>query len=288
MLFIINPIAGTKSKKDIPSLIKKSLGETFPYEIVYTKRAGHATELAKRAVQKGVKKIIAVGGDGTVNEVASGLLNSESALGIIPMGSGNGLARDLNIPLSIEKAIDFLKVANPVHIDSCSLNGKPFFCTAGVGFDAVVGHAFANAGTRGLMTYVKCGIKEYLNYQPQPFTLKTTEGIKQVEVFSITFANAKQFGNNAFISPLSDITDGKLEVCTLKPFSMFAGLVLAPKLFRGTIHESKYHDFYSVSSIEVTNPNKIPIHIDGEPQHGEEKLVIKNHPKSLWAISAIE
>ncbi len=284
MLFIINPIAGTRSKKDIPSLIEGILGKEFPFEIKYTERAGHATEIAQQAVENGVDKVIAVGGDGTVNEVATGLLNSNTALGIIPMGSGNGLARDLNIPLKLEKAIGFLKTAKAKTIDTCSLNGKPFFCTAGVGFDAIVGHAFANAGSRGLATYVRCGLREFLNFHPQKFTLRTTEKSETVEVFSITFANAKQFGNNALISPLSDISDGKLEVCTLKPFSFWAGLSLAPKLFRGTIHNSRYHHFESVSEIEVDNPAKIPIHIDGEPEIGAEKLVVRNHPKSLKAL----
>jgi diacylglycerol kinase (ATP) len=201
--FILNPNAGTNSLPKRARIIATL--EAIPNSKVWqTERMNHAGDLTKQAISEGATKIIAIGGDGTINEVASALLSSSVPLGIIPMGSGNGLARHLQIPLQFEKALYRALNGDIITIDAGKWNDRPFFCTAGIGFDAYVAAHFAKRGKRG-----------FLNYLYSTFvSLKTYQAIEIKEkgfVFSFTVANANQFGNNAYISPESDLQDGVLE-----------------------------------------------------------------------------
>lgn len=281
ILFIINPIAGVKKKKDIPELIKIHLDQNlFDFQIVFTEYAGHGKILAKDAT-KTHNIVVAVGGDGTINEVASSLIHSQTSLGIIPMGSGNGLARHLHIPLDTIQAIQFLNLQKERTIDTCTLNDKAFFCTAGVGFDGYIGDIFAKQTSRGFWTYFKCTIREFFAYQPKSYSFEN----KKVTATLITVANANQFGNNVFISPFSDIEDGNFEICTLKPFPKWSVLGLGIKLFNKKINNSKYYNVTSQNEVIIENHSNEFVHLDGEPIGQIKKLHIKNCPKSLKIIA---
>lgn len=280
-LFIINPIAGVKKKKNIPELIKIHLDQhLFDVQIVFTEYAGHGKILAKEAT-KTHDIVVAVGGDGTINEIASSLIHSKTSLGIIPMGSGNGLARHLQIPLETVKAIQFLNLQKEQIIDTCTLNDNAFFCTAGVGFDGYIGDVFAKQNSRGFWTYLKCTIREFFAYTPKSYSFEN----KKITATLITVANANQFGNNVFISPFSDIQDGKFEICILKPFPMWSILGLGIKLFTKNINNSKYYDYTSRNEIIIDNPSNEFVHLDGEPIGQIKKIHIKNFPKSLQIIA---
>lgn len=282
--FIINPIAGTKSKGIFKDLIKKNLDlSLYSYTISFTEERGHAYELASQAVSMGKRYVVAVGGDGTVNETAKALIYEEAALGIIPFGSGNGLARHLGISLEPVLAIRALNHQNIKTIDAGKANGNPFFCTAGIGFDAHVGKIFSSASKRGFNTYMKTVLKEFITYKTHRYTVVLEGKVSfEKEAFSITFANAGQFGNNAFIAPEADIADGKLDLCLIKKHPKTAGIHLGIQLFNKTIHKSRFLKTYKIEQAEVSCPEANCFHLDGEsfPLAGEG-LSIAVVPKCL-------
>ena len=217
--FIINPVSGVGKQKGIEELIKTNLNhDIFDCEVSYTKAAKHATELAKEATEKNMDFVIAVGGDGTVNEVAKGLIHTNTTMGIIPMGSGNGLALHLNIPVEPIKAIQLINTCHVRKIDTCTANGIPFLNVSGIGFDSHIAHKFANAGTRGISTYLRLIISEWWNYSNRKYTLSYNNETLETEAIMISFANGTQFGNNFLISPNSLDNDGLLDICILKKF----------------------------------------------------------------------
>jgi lipid kinase, YegS/Rv2252/BmrU family len=217
---IINPVSGSKSKKNIPEKVTKRID---PYEydvhIFMTGYEGHATLLAKEAVRNGVDCVVAVGGDGTINEIAKVLVNTDVILGIIPSGSGNGLARDLHIPMSREKAIEILKEGHAIKIDYGIANDNIFFCTCGVGFDAEVSEKALTQSARGPLMYAKNMITTFYGFKPQRYKIVSDDGVFEDEAFVITCANASQYGNNAYIAPRADIQDGKMNIAILKPIT---------------------------------------------------------------------
>ena len=230
-------------------------------DVVLTTHPGHATELAAAAVARGVNRVLAVGGDGTINETAQALRRSATALGIVPIGSGNGLARHLGIPLNPMKAIERALTGRPVVIDSGEINEHPFFCTAGLGFEAYVAHAFAQQPIRGLPTYVRTAFRAFWAYKPQRFVLDGRER----QLFSLTFANAGQFGNNAWMAPQANIADGRLEQCEIRPFPAQAVGMLTWQLFNKTLNHSSFWRGYSITKAIVQADGPMLIHADGEP-----------------------
>jgi diacylglycerol kinase (ATP) len=215
-LFIINPISGTTRKHNITEMIFNTLKvDRETIKIVLTRYAGHAKEIAKEAAAQGIPNIISVGGDGTMNEIACSLLHTSSNLGIIPLGSGNGLARHLGIPLNTQKAIDLLNDFEIKNIDSGAINSIPFFCTAGIGLDAHVTKMFDELPTRGLKTYIKAFIKKVYTYKGDLLRIRVNDGTEIKGTFLIsTFANANQYGNNAFIAPTASLSDQQLPKST--------------------------------------------------------------------------
>jgi len=280
--FIINPISGTTQKHHLPELFEKEIDTSqFEWEIKYTDRPKHATELAKQSVQEGFDTIVAVGGDGTINEVGRALVGTNSRLGIIPLGSGNGLARHLGIPLSVKGALNtILKGAN-FQMDSCQVNGQAFFCTSGVGFDATVSHYFAkDRDNRGLWNYAKTSIKQYFRYEPKTYQIEIDGTQYSEKAFIIAVANAAQYGNNAHISPEADVSDGLMDVCIMKSFPKALGLWLIFQSFNKSIHLSRYVTILRGKHVRIQNANEFA-HLDGDPVSLNPKLEYKILEKSL-------
>jgi diacylglycerol kinase (ATP) len=285
--FIINPKSGPKASQILERVKRAVLDEVQRHAacqaiIKTTAYAGHATELAREGAQAGAEVVVAVGGDGTVNEVACGLLYTTAILGIVPVGSGNGLARHLGISMNIKRSVEQLFTNHARLIDSATINGQPFFCTAGVGFDAYVAAQFAQEATRGLRTYVRSTFKSFWEYQPQPYDLN---GQKQ-QLFTLTFANASQFGNNAYIAPQADISDGLLDVCLMRPFAKIRGVELSTRLFTKSLPACNFIDYQRLATGTVESEQPFLIHYDGESlQLDATVLKIAVVPQSLRVIA---
>lgn len=254
--FILNPTAGTNSPERRARIL--SILQAIPNAKVWqTEQVNHATELTQKAISEKATKIITIGGDGTINEVASNLLYTNIPLGIIPMGSGNGLARHLGLPLQFEKALDRALNGTNITIDAGKWNDRSFFCTAGIGFDAYVAAHFARRGKRGFFNYVYSTIASLRDYQ-----------VIHIEefgpLFSFTVANANQFGNNAYISPTSNLQDGFLEAIQIKPSNSWAIANLGISLFFKKIHFNPLVTITTVKSMQFHSSQVIPYHLDGE------------------------
>ena len=285
ILFIINPVSEEKKKVNTRALIDKYIDkDKIKIVIEYSKYAGHAYELAKEATNR-FKKIVAVGGDGTVNQVSRALVGSGSAMGIIPLGSGNGLARALNIPVKPAKAMARIIQAGKVTIDSGIINGHHFINMAGIGFDAEVAHTFGLEGKRGLKAYVKEVLHHLKTYKPSTFSFE--EGSSQLEIspFLLSIANSSQYGNNAHISPLASFDDGLLDVCVLKKFPLWKSPAIGARLFFQTMHKSHYMDIFQVTKCVVKNSEKVKGHIDGEPVFFEGDIIIESNPGSITILA---
>jgi YegS/Rv2252/BmrU family lipid kinase len=282
--FIFNPKSGSKSAQKISQVegvIARQAALCGAVVVLKTTtHPGHATELAREAVAQQINVVVAVGGDGTINEVAKALLHTSTALGIVPMGSGNGLARHLGISMNLQQAVKRV-FSNQKHlIDSALLNKSiPFFCTAGVGFDAHIAAEFAQQQQRGFFTYVKTSFVNFWTYQPQQYQF----GGQTQTLFTLTFANASQFGNNAYIAPQASTTDGLLDVCALRPFSALAALGVAWRLFAKSLDKSAYAIIEQHRSFELTTPRPALIHYDGESlQLTTTHIQVEIVPNSLW------
>ena len=252
ILFIINPISGGRDKKKIPGLIEKHLDKNlFDYRISFTEKVEHGFMLAKAAVKDQYEVIVAVGGDGTVNEIAKAIINSKIILGIIPFGSGNGLARSLNIPLSIEKAIENINYLNVDTIDSASLNNHFFFNVAGSGFDAHISQSFAHNKIRGLIGYIRTTFKELRNYIPQEYKIYLDGKLYVRKAFIVSVANSSQYGNDAYIAPRADVKDGWLDVVIVKPIKWYKIPILATRMFTKTAESSKYVEMFNAKKIYI-------------------------------------
>ncbi|MGB9745479.1 MAG: diacylglycerol/lipid kinase family protein [Bacteroidales bacterium] len=285
ILFIINPIAGIRSKTNLENSIRRHLDtKRYEPEFRYTEYKGHGTKLARKAIKRGVQKIIAVGGDGTVNEVGAALVGKDAALGIIPVGSGNGLARHLRIPVRVKEAINVINHGKVVNIDYGLVNGIPFFCTCGVGFDAFVGMRFAESEQRGFITYVKTTLSEYVHYKPKKYRLKAGKTKVASRAFLVTFANAAQWGNNAYISPHADIQDGKLDICILAPFPRFRALNIGYRLFSKKLHKSPYLRVLRTDKAILKRKKAGAVHYDGEPAVMKKKITLESVHRGLKVI----
>ena len=283
--FIINPKSGTNKKQNLPDLVLGIIDQTkFEAEFLYTKCAGHATELAKELIEKNYTRIVAAGGDGTVNEVAKALVNTNVALGILPCGSGNGLARFLNIPMKMKDAINLQNVGSVMDMDYGTINDNPFFCTCGVGFDAHIGNKFAQSETRGFFTYIKETIGAFFHYKPKKYKIKIDGEKLKTKAFLVTVANAGQYGNDAYIAPQADITDGLLDLCILSPFPVHKAFHLGYRLFNRTMHQCSYITVRKGQSITIKRKKKGEVHLDGEPAIMGKKLKIKIVEKGLKVI----
>ena len=295
--FIINPVSGSKetqnAKKKLPKLIMQTLdAEQWLPNIAFTEYAGHATEMAYQYARMGFDAVVAVGGDGTVNEVAKGLVKSyqqsgisrQTALGIIPMGSGNGFARHLNIPIRPQKALEMINHSEPISVDYGLANGKLFVSTCGTGFDAVVADNFAASNKRGFMTYLQNAIKEAFSYQPQNYHI-VGDGIDVThKAFLITFANANQWGYEALIAPKASVQDGKMDIMLMSSHAILGSASLALRLFAGSIDDSHFMDTIRAKEVTLEREEAAPFHLDGDPVEMEKDIHIQIIPDGLRVL----
>jgi YegS/Rv2252/BmrU family lipid kinase len=284
---IINPVAGKGFSSGKMKELKKSLEKNyFRSDIHYTCKSPIDTEkFVKSELCSGSRHFLAVGGDGTVNMVARHLVHENASLGILPIGSGNGLARQLHIPLKFSKALDLINYHNIIEIDYGLINNTVFFCTAGLGFDAEIAYSFSQHKNRGLTTYLELILREIIKYKPQEYFVKYKDQTISAKAFMITFANAGQFGNNAYISPEAKIDDGFLDMCILSPFPRVLIPVLGMKVLTRQIDRSKYYKMIRLREAVLTRPAHELAHVDGEPIMMPETVKIKVVPSGLkvWA-----
>ncbi|HEX8350773.1 MAG TPA: YegS/Rv2252/BmrU family lipid kinase [Hymenobacter sp.] len=280
--FILNPNSGTNRRQDVPALLAQHLDPgKVDHEIYRTEYAGHAEELARRAAAAGFRVVVAVGGDGTVNEVGRGLLGTEAAMGILPRGSGNGLARHLGVPLNIAAAIRRLNAPDFQRMDVGTINNHPFFCTAGLGFDAHVSKCFAAAGTRGLLTYMRVALREYRQFRPTPIRARFGEKNLETDCYVLAFANAAQYGNNAYIAPLADIRDGLLDLCLIDALPFWRAVRVALGLALGDLPSSGAATFHTARQIHVQTTAPLGFHVDGDYVGEESAFEITLAPLAL-------
>ena len=286
LLFIVNPHSGTSDKQALMPLLEKSVDvEKFEFDITFTTHAGHASDLATMAARNGVDAVVAVGGDGTVNEVARALTHTHTALGIIPCGSGNGLARHLQISMQPRKAIEAINEGIIERIDYGTINRRKFFCTCGVGFDAFVSLKFAEAGKRGLNTYIEQSLNASLNYKPETYKLTIDGNETEIyQAFLIACGNAAQYGNNAYIAPKATLTDGLLDVTILNPFTPLDVPSLALQLFTKTIDQNSHIKTFRCKTINIRREKPGVVHYDGDPVMMGANLKVKIHHAGLHVI----
>lgn len=283
---IINPISGTSSKDKIPELAKELLpSDKFTVNIKYTEYAGHAAGLTKKAVDEDADYIIAVGGDGTINEVAKSMVHTKAALGIIPLGSGNGLARDLGIPIDIKKAMTIISKENVIAMDYCMANEHVFFCTCGFGFDAIVSERFSGEKHRGSIAYLKSIISEYLKFKPDYYeVIFGNDEVVKEKAFLVTCANTSQYGFNAYIAPHANIRDGKMDVVIMSPINPLEAGPMAVMLFAKQIDKNNKINYLQSEQVLVKRSKPGVMHIDGDPIKVGEEILIKNVPLGLNVI----
>ncbi|MCC9168398.1 diacylglycerol/lipid kinase family protein [Pontibacter harenae] len=283
--FIINPKSGTSSRMDVAAIIKLHLDHTkYNHDIVYTAYAGHAPMLAKQAAEEGCAVVVAVGGDGTVNEVARGILNTETALSILPKGSGNGLARHLLIPMGIKGALRVINKGHTTKIDSGLINDHPFFTTAGVGFDAYISSVFAGNKKRGLKTYVELILKEVRNYKHLPVKLTINGNTTSTDCFVMAFANAAQYGNNAYIAPMADIKDGLLDVCLVRQLDFIKALNLSYCMLTKQVAHADSAEYFTTNEVKVVAEEEMMYHADGEFLGKASEFNVSLFPMSLKVV----
>lgn len=283
--FIINPVSGTRSKVDVAARIKLYLDhKKLDHDIVYTDYAGHATELAAAAAAENYYAVVAVGGDGTVNEVARSLQYTNTALAILPKGSGNGLARHLQIPLQLNNAIKMLNTAQLSQIDSGTINDMPFFTTAGIGFDAYISSVFAGSKSRGLKTYVELIVKEVRNYRHLPVKVWINDKELVTDCFVMAFANAAQYGNNAYIAPLADIRDGLLDVCLIRQLDVVKALNLSYCMLTKQLANAQSAEYFKTTLVRLETEQPMMFHADGEYKGKASQFNVKLNPLALRVL----
>jgi diacylglycerol kinase (ATP) len=273
-IYFINPISGTGGRSLLPGIIKnKTSAKNIPFEVIHTNAAGDYDWLKEKIISEKITDVIVCGGDGTVNQIANAVLGLAINIGIIPLGSGNGLAFAAKIPKSINKALDVIFAGHSVYIDSFYIN-KRFSCMlCGLGFDAQVAHDFARQQKRGLATYVKQSLKNFVTARPYPFEMILDGHSMTTDAFFISIANSNQFGNNFTIAPQASLNDGLLDIVVVNEMSKLRMLWTVLKQIRNgqarVYEDKKYHrrdiHYFQTKKLSIKNPGLAPLHIDGDP-----------------------
>lgn len=281
--FIVNPSSGVRKKIKMSELIEKEIDKAlFDYEIIYTEYAGHATELALDAAEKGFDIVIAVGGDGSVNEVAAGLIGSSTVMGMLPAGSGNGFAMHLGWGRNIASVLHRLGDATIEQVDTCSLNGRPFVNLAGVGFEAEVAHHIKSDKNRGFKAYFKSSFGSFFSYKFKKYQISVDDEYIETEALNVTVANAPMYGYNFVVAPLAVYNDGKMEVMVIKRVPFWKYLTILPRFLNKTLHESSIVNRLSGERVEIVLSEPDYAQFDGEGfAVNQKKLVFTVNPLSL-------
>lgn len=282
LMLIINPISGTGAKDGMAQMVERHIAPLgYDLDVRYTTCRGDATRLAGEAVSRLYNGVLAAGGDGTINETASALCGTEVPLGIIPAGSGNGLARHIGIPIDAELSLKVIEQEHVEPVDYGTVNGSKFFCTMGLGFDAAVSHRFAKKHKRGLLMYVKSAIDEYGTYRPETYTISANGNILTQQAFIIAVANASQYGNNAYIAPEASISDGLLDVTIIHAGNALETARMGIDMMTGYINKNMLIQSFRTPSVAIYRQNPGAAHIDGEPVELGTILDVKCHRHRL-------
>ncbi len=284
LLFIVNPNAGKKISNAIIKIIRKEFPQNMYYQIVIWKNKDHFDEISSLLKSEGYTDAIAVGGDGTVNKVASEIKGTTIRLGIVPIGSGNGLARSLGLSMDIEEVIKQIVEGKHAVIDSGLVNGDSFFCTSGIGFDAHIALLFAQSKSRGLQAYVKITVAQLLKYRAKTYTLKLNGQTFNRKAFLITVANAGQYGNDFYIAPQAKLDDGLFHVVILKPFNVFQLPGIFINILLKKANKSRSVETYTTNSVIISRDDKDSLHYDGEPNLAGKELVYEIEKNALRVI----
>jgi diacylglycerol kinase (ATP) len=281
ILFILNPFAGTKGTTSIREEITRVCElYSIKHHIVQTEYKGHAIELAATASKKGYDLVVAVGGDGTINEVAQGAIKSGLAMGIIPRGSGNGLARHLGIPLTVAEGVTALIKGKQIKMDTFTINDKLSLNVSGIGFDGRIANLFAHQTKRGLWGYIKLILNEYFSFEEFENEITLGETTISEPLFVIAVANSSQYGNNARIAPLASVCDQKLHITLLKKIPLYR-IDFIPEFFKGTLKNTIYSRIFEGEALQIKVIQPIPYHVDGEACGESDTFDIRIQPKSL-------
>jgi diacylglycerol kinase (ATP) len=284
LLFIVNPNAGKKTANHLIDTIRKEFPQNVYYQIVVWKDKDHFKEVLDILHSQDYTDVIAVGGDGTVNQVAKSIVGTNIRLGIVPAGSGNGLARSLGLSMKIEEVIKQIYSCKESVIDYGTVNNIPFFCTSGVGFDAHIGNLFATSVKRGLQSYIKITVQELLRYKSKNYTLTFNNQTIVRKAYLITIANAGQYGNDFYIAPQAKLNDGKFHVVILKPFNFFSAFGLLFKVLKRKAHTSSLIETFVTDALVIKRGEQDTIHFDGEPSMLGIELSYTNNHKKLHVI----
>ncbi|MDL2314706.1 diacylglycerol kinase family lipid kinase [Bacteroidales bacterium OttesenSCG-928-C19] len=286
ILFIINPFSGVGRQKIAENAIAAHLNhDKFDTEIRYTEYAHHATEIARNAVGEGFDVVVAVGGDGSINDVVAGLVHSDVTLGIIPCGSGNGLARHLQIPLDVPKAIEVINNFNCQKVDTINLNDRVYASIAGIGFDALVARLFKNRKIRGLKAYTSIVINQYPTYKTRNYKLTIDGEEIEREALFVSFANSNQFGYNTKVAPTAELNDGLIDVCVVNKIPFFHIPLTAPLLYTQNFEKSQHVEIFKAKEIKVHNNDYRWVNLDGEAVRLGKELEFRINPLSLNIIT---
>jgi len=282
VLFIVNKFSGSKYFSDLEQKIIAACERAdVEASISFTEHRGHATELAAAAVKSSnFSAIVAVGGDGTVNEVATGMLKSAVPMGIVPKGSGNGLARHLGIPMDIPQSLEILFKSQLIDIDTFRLNGKLSLNVSGIGFDGHVANLFGKEKKRGLPGYAKVTLSEFLQFREFDAQVVMGERTENRKTFIIAIANSSQYGNNARIAPAASVCDGILHICFLKKVPPYR-LDFLYSFFSGTVGQNQYCEIMETKEMKILLDRPMAFHIDGEPCGSSEEFHVMIEPRSL-------
>lgn len=282
ILFIINKVAGKGFLPTVEGIILDICARyNTECSIEFTRSKGHATALAREGIAKGFKRIVAIGGDGTLNEVAQALVHTDIAMGIVPKGSGNGLSRHLGIPMDFEKAVKTIFTGHPILMDTFLLNDHLSINVSGVGFDGHVANLFGKDGKRGLFGYIKLTIQEFFNFHEYKGSLLVDGKTHSIRAFILAIANSTQYGNNARIAPLASVTDHKLHITLLSKVPLYALLPFMLRFFSQRVYDSSYCQTLEGSTLHLSLEKAVAYHVDGEPTGSAQEFSIKVQPASL-------
>ena len=282
LLLIVNPNSGTVAKSRLLPSITSNLDHfRLKYDLVFTREAGHGHTLARQAVSEGYYGVLACGGDGTVNEIGSAVAGSSTALGIIPCGSGNGLARHLGIPVDVEESIRIMAEDHLIDADYATGNNTPFFCTCGMGFDAAVSQRAAGEKKRGLAMYLRNAATEFVNYSPNDYIIECNGQELTQHAFIVAVCNASQYGNNAFIAPQASITDGMLDVMVVRSRNVFEHAIVGMDMLTGMIGKNTMVDSFRTNHLKITRSEAGPVHFDGDSREMQAEITIDCHPGAV-------